>query len=466
MHSMSVGVLESFDSALREYQREGVSFLYRSQSALLADDMGLGKTAQAISAVRLLLKTPEVNRALIVAPASLGLNWEREFQRWAPEVTVRRLSGTQSDRIPLYDLPIPVLIATYDQVRLDALDHIQDGTFDVVILDEAQRIKNYSSRTALACRLLPRTVAWALTGTPLENSRSDLESVFDFLSPGMIQRADSRAAILDKISQHFLRRRKSEVLSELPPVLIQDLTLELTDRQRDSYEAEWEKSVEALERGPHPAPATSLFAIITRLKQICNRDDASGESCKLDALKLLLESAVTSHFKVLIFSQYVQALKWLQSSLETVPTSIYSGEQSISERDEVLHRFNSEPGPLVLLCSLRAAGVGLNIPTADIVVLFDRWWNPALEDQAINRAHRFGRLTPLHVVRFLVKDSIEERIDKILEEKRSLFVQYVESVEKTEIDVLTRGELIRALGLSHYDADVGTNKTLNEIERS
>lgn len=466
MHSISIRVLESFDSALREYQREGVSFLYRSRSALLADDMGLGKTAQAISAVRLLLRTPEVNRVLIVAPASLGLNWEREFERWAPEVTVRRLSGTQSDRIPLYELPIPVLIATYDQVRLDALDRIQDGTFDAVILDEAQRIKNYSSRTALACRLLPRTVAWALTGTPLENSRSDLEAVFEFLSPGMIHRADSRATILDKISQHFLRRRKSEVLSELPPILIQDLVLELTDGQRDSYEAEWETSVEALERGPHPAPAATLFAIITRLKQICNRDELSGESCKLDALKILLESAVASRFKVIIFSQYVETLKWLQFSLETLPMLIYSGQQSIRERDEVLRKFNTESGPLVLLCSLRAGGVGLNIPTADIVILFDRWWNPALEDQAINRAHRFGRHAPFHVVRFLVKDSIEERIQKILEEKRSLFAQYVESVERTEIDVLTRGELIKALGLSHYDADVGATKKLNETERS
>ena len=459
-------IVDEFDSALRQYQREGTSFLYRNQAALLADDMGLGKTAQAISALRLLLKHSELNRALIVAPASLGLNWERELQRWAPELAVRRLFGTQSDRTAYYDLPVPVLVATYDQIRLDALDRIPDDTFDVVILDEAQRVKNYSSRTALACRLLPRKVAWALTGTPLENSRSDLESVFEFLSPGLLQRSDDRATILRKITPLFLRRRKSEVLSELPPILVQDLLFEMTDQQRSAYDAEWEAGSTGLRQGPHPAPAAALFAVITRLKQVCNLDPSSGESCKLDGLRVLLESAVASHSKVIIFSQYVKTLKWLRDALDPIPAVIYSGEQSTSERDHILGTFEITPGPFVLLCSLRAGGVGLNIPSADIVILFDRWWNPALEDQAVNRAHRFGRTSPLHVVRFLVRDSIEERIQEILDEKRTVFMQYVEAVDQTEIEVLTRGELIRALGLSHFDTDSEISQLHRETERS
>ncbi len=458
--------IDEFDSALRQYQREGTSFLYRNHAALLADDMGLGKTAQAISALRLLLRHPEINRALVVAPASLGLNWERELQRWAPELVVRRLFGAQSDRTAYYHLPVPVLVATYDQIRLDALDRIPDDTFDVVILDEAQRIKNYSSRTALACRLLPRRVAWALTGTPIENSRSDLESVFEFLSPGLLQPADDRPSILRKITPLFLRRRKSDVLSELPPILIQDLLLEMTDQQRSAYDAEWEAGSAGLRRGPHPAPAAALFAVITRLKQVCNLDERSGESCKLDALRVLLESAVGSRSKIIIFSQYVKTLKWLGAALDPIPTLIYSGEQSTAERDHVLQVFESAPGPFILLCSLRAGGVGLNIPSADIVILFDRWWNPALEDQAVNRAHRFGRISPLHVVRFLVRDSIEERIQEILDEKRSVFAEYVEAVDKTEIDVLTRGELVRALGLSHYDTDSEICQLRSETERS
>lgn len=466
MQTVVSGTIDGFDSALRQYQREGVSFLYRNQSALLADDMGLGKTAQAISALRLILKRPEINRALVVAPASLGLNWERELQRWAPELAIRRLFGAQADRVVYYHLPVPVLIATYDQIRLDALDRIPDDTFDVVILDEAQRIKNHSSRTALACRLLPRQVAWALTGTPIENSRLDLESVFEFLSPGLLRRTDDRATILQKISPSFLRRRKSEVLSELPPILVQDLLFEMTDEQRSAYDAEWEAGSMGLRQGPHPAPAAALFAIITRLKQLCNLDPNSGESCKLDGLRVLLESAVASQSKVIIFSQYVKTLKWLKDSLEPIAAVIYSGEQSTTERDHILQVFETTPGPFVLLCSLRAGGVGLNIPSADLVILFDRWWNPALEDQAVNRAHRFGRVSPLHVVRFLVRDSIEERIQEILDEKRSVFMQYVEAVDKTEIDVLTRGELIRALGLSHYDTDIETRQLRSDTERS
>ena len=152
--------MDFLDEALRPYQREGVSFLFRNSAALLADEMGLGKTVQAISALRLLLRKPDIDRALIVVPASLGLNWQRELERWAPELVVRRLIGSREDRLAYYELPIAVLIATYEQVSVDALDRVPDGAFDIVILDEAQRIKNYSSRTAFACRLLPRDIAW------------------------------------------------------------------------------------------------------------------------------------------------------------------------------------------------------------------------------------------------------------------------------------------------------------------
>ena len=232
--------------------------------------MGLGKTVQAITALRLLLRRPRIDRALIVAPASLGLNWQRELERWAPELVVRRLTGGQADRLAYYELPIAVLIATYEQVSIDALDRVPDGTFDIVILDEAQRIKNYSSRTAFACRLLPRDIAWALTGTPIENSRSDIESIFAFLRPGLVQRTDGKVIVLSRIAPHFLRRRKAEVLSDLPPIIFQDMDLELTENQRSAYDAAWGAGSMALRRAPHPVPAPDLLALITRLKQICN----------------------------------------------------------------------------------------------------------------------------------------------------------------------------------------------------
>lgn len=446
------------DEALRPYQREGVSFLFRNDAALLADEMGLGKTVQAITALRLLLRQPKVNRALIVAPASLSLNWQREFERWAPELVVRRLLGPQAERLAYYQLPIQVLIATYEQISLDALDRVPDDSFDVVILDEAQRIKNHSSRTALACRLLPRDVAWALTGTPIENARADIESIFAFLRPGLIEATDGKSKILTDIAPYFLRRRKVDVVPDLPPIIYQDMSLELNDSQRAVYDAEWEAGSIGLRRAPHPVPAPALFALITKLKQICNRDAASGDSCKLDALQVLLESASAAGGKVLVFSQYVETLKWLSEAIDSVPTAIYSGEQSTAERDEALTAFEHADGSRALLISLRAGGVGLNIPSADLVVLFDRWWNPAVEAQAVNRAHRLGRLTPLHVVRFLVRDSIEERIDDILSAKQELFDDYVEAVDVADIPALTRNDLIHALGVSHYDTDAETTR--------
>jgi SNF2 family DNA or RNA helicase len=444
--------------SLRPYQKEGISFLFRNSSALLADDMGLGKTVQAISALRLLLRKPEVNRSLIVVPASLVLNWERELARWAPEVAVRRVVGPQSERASYYQLPVPVLIATYEQISADALDRIPDDTFDVVVLDEAQRIKNHSSRTAFACRLLPRDISWALTGTPVENTRSDIESIFAFLRPGLLRATDGRSKILESIAPHFLRRRKAEVLVDLPPMIVQDVSLELNPSQRVAYDEAWQSGTADLRKGPRPTATPVLLALITKLKQICNAAPDGNDSCKLDALQVLLESVAAEAGKVIVFSQYVQTLKWLATQLGALPTTLYLGEHSEAERDRALSEFQNSAESRVLLISLRAGGVGLNIPSADLVVLFDRWWNPAVEAQAMNRAHRFGRETPLHVVRFLVRDSVEERIDRILAAKRELFNDYVEAVESPEIHLLTRNDLVYALGVSHSDTDLVTQE--------
>jgi SNF2 family DNA or RNA helicase len=196
--------------------------------------------------------------------------------------------------------------------------------------------------------------------------------------------------------------------------------------------------------------------LITELKQICNYEHDTGDSCKLDALKVLVESAAEAGTKVLLFSQYVETLKWLQSKVEAVRTWLFTGEMSQAARDEALASYRQHAGSGLLLLSLRAGGVGLNIPEADLVVLFDRWWNPAVEAQAINRAHRLGRTTTLHVVRFLVRDTIEERIDSILASKTQLFNNYIEAVESEEVQLLTRNDMIHALELSHFDTDIHT----------
>jgi SNF2 family DNA or RNA helicase len=435
-------------AALRPYQWEGVSFLAREHCALLADEMGLGKTVQASVALRLGLAAVGCNRALIVAPTALTLNWQRELARWAPNLTVRRLQGSKLDREACYQLPIPVVIASYEQIRLDAGQLGTDTHFDIVVLDEAQRIKNAESETAFACRQLPFTRAWALTGTPVENSASDLLSIFRFLNPGLLHTGMSRAEVHGRIRPHFLRRRKTEVLPDLPPIIVQDLPLEMTGLQREAYDLAWEGRKTFLNDDEDDDGANeSIFALITRLKQLCNFEPRSSESVKRDSLQVIVESLTEPGDKLLVFSQYVETLQWLSGQLDSLPHDLYHGQMPEAARDRVLRVFEEQPRPRALLISLRAGGVGLNLPSASTVVLFDRWWNPAVENQAIQRAHRFGRERPLQVVRFLVADSIEERINTLLQEKQALFEQYVEQAENATIRLFSRNELRRLLDL-------------------
>jgi SNF2 family DNA or RNA helicase len=447
-------LLPSTPAPLREYQWDGVSFLFRSESALLADEMGLGKTVQTAIALTLVTRLPAVNRVLIVAPSSLTLNWERELARWAPLLVVRRVVGNDDERGALYQLPIEVLIASYDQIRIDALDKIPAETFDLVILDEAQRIKNASSRTAFACCLLPRRRAWALTATPVENSRDDLQGIFSFVSPGLLDSRMPKRELLQRVEPHILRRRKKEVLGELPPVIMQDMSLDLSPEQRIAYDNLWSKRQDDMTQAQaeRPVSTVTLFAVLSRLKQVCNFDPASDKSAKWDALSTVLESLVAADDKVIVFSQYVETLSWLSHRMP-VAWSMYHGGLDAEERDAVVQRFEVGAGPHVLLMSLRAGGVGLNLQAASHVVLFDRWWNPAVETQAIYRAHRFDRARPLHVLRFVTANTVEERISEILAAKQQLFDEYVDGAPTAGVTPLTRNELVKILQLTLQDVD-------------
>jgi SNF2 family DNA or RNA helicase len=410
---------------LRPYQRAGVAFLAANDTALLADEMGLGKTIQAISAIAALANAGEISRVLIVTPASLQTNWKAECERWAPDVPLMQVNGDQEDRLASYNLPVLIQLATYDQVRMDSVKMSAALHFDLVILDEAQRIKNADSLTALSCRLLGRKKSWALTGTPLENRVSDIVGVFRFLNPDLLRSQGAYPHLSETIKPYVLRRRLLDVIPDLPDLIDQTVPLELARAQRLAYqEVEFGAGELAVDTTASPAV---LLALITRLKQICNYDEISGESVKLEALQTILEECTGRGKKVLLFSQYVETLEWLSPRI-TTSVGIYHGGLSAAEKDATIEHFKAAEGSAVLLMSLKAGGVGLNLQEASVVILFDRWWNPAAESQAVARAHRMGQKEPVLVYRFLVRDSIEERIQNLLDDKTLLFDEHVNSL--------------------------------------
>jgi SNF2 family DNA or RNA helicase len=410
------------------YQLEGVAFLYPRQAAVLADEMGLGKTMQAITALRLLLRSGEIGSALLICPKPLVSNWKREFELWAPELPLLVIEGDQARRRWQWQLSgTPVKIANYEILRRD-LELIAGAgpagaplQFDLVVLDESQRIKNRASATSQAVRAIGRGRSWALTGTPVENSAEDLVGIFEFLAPGFLSPQMKPRRMGKTVSDYVLRRTKDQVLADLPPKLFRDAELELTPQQRESYALAENEGVLRLASLGRSVTIQHVFELVLRLKQICNFDPATGESAKLERLEADLEEVCSSGRKAIVFSQWVQTLQRLAQRLQRFGALQYHGRIPAGRREGVIRQFREDPQSHVMLISYGAGGVGLNLQWASYVFLFDRWWNPAVEDQAINRAHRIGVSGPVTVCRFLTLETIEERIARVLEEKRELF---------------------------------------------
>jgi len=413
------------------YQWEGIAFLYPRQTVILADEMGLGKTMQAIAAVRLLLHAGEMRKVLLVCPKPLVANWRREFEAWAPEVPLLVIEGDQARRRWQWELSgVPVKLANYellhrDREVLERTEGIAPGDdpldFDLVILDESQRIKNRASATSQAAQAIRRRRAWALTGTPIENSPEDLVGIFDFLMPGYLSSEMTPRRMARAVSDYVLRRTKEQVLIDLPPKLFRDADLDLTPEQHETYKLAEDEGVLRLTELGHSVTIQHVFELVLRLKQICNFDPATGASAKLERLEADLEEVAASGRKAIVFSQWVETLRRLSGRLERFGPLEFHGRIPPRQREAVLQEFREDAGRHVLLISYGAGGVGLNLQFAGYVFLFDRWWNPAIEDQAINRAHRIGSSGPVTVTRFLMLATIEERIERILQEKRDLF---------------------------------------------
>jgi len=403
------------------YQLDGIAFLYPRTQAVLADEMGLGKTMQAITAIRLLAHQGELHRVLLVCPKPLVTNWQREFALWAPELPVVAIEGSPARRQWLWreanDL---VRIANYELVVRDA-EEACARPFDLVLLDEAQRIKNRSSRTNQVIREIPRSRSWVLTGTPIENSVDDLVGIFEFVAPDQIHGEMKPRAIGHAVDDYVLRRTKEKVLTDLPPKLFRDADVELTPEQASAYQLAEEEGVVRLRAMQQTITIQHVFELVLRLKQICNFDPVSGASSKSERLEADLEECVASGRKAIIFSQWVQTITELRGRLERFGPLEYHGKIASHRRDAVIEKFRNDPNHHVMLMTYGAGSVGLNLQFASYVFLFDRWWNPAVEDQAINRAHRIGAIGPVTITRFLTTGTIEQRIHQILEEKRELF---------------------------------------------
>lgn len=409
------------------YQMEGIAFLMPRHGALLADEMGLGKTMQAILSLRLLLHAGEVRRALIVCPKPLVPNWLNELKLWAPDVPVEVIGGDSLARKVAWTASnSPVKLVNYELLTRDAdLALDENVKFDLVILDEAQRIKNEGNKTAEVVKSLHRERSWAMTGTPIENRPADLINIWAFVQPGEIPHDTPVKELAHRTRDGILRRVKEDVMKDMPPKLIQDVYLELAPGQKEAYELAEKEGIVHLNDLGETITVQHVFELVMRLKQICNFDPRTGQSAKLDQLTSDMAEVAESGRKAIIFSQWVEPLEVLAQHLNEFGPLLYHGKVPHSQRQNVLTEFKNNPNKHVILMSYGTGSVGLNLQFSNYVFLFDRWWNPAVEDQAINRAHRIGQKSTVFVKRFITENTIECRICEVLEHKRRLFEEII-----------------------------------------
>ncbi|MEZ6093732.1 MAG: DEAD/DEAH box helicase [Pirellulaceae bacterium] len=427
------------------YQFAGISFLFPRHSAVLADEMGLGKTMQAISSMRMLLRSGQARKILLICPKPLVTNWLREFKLWAPEITVVPIAGSQAQRKWLWQNDhTPVKIANYELLTRDQEYFLDDESlqhFDLVVLDEAQRIKNQDNATSKVVRRISRDRSWAMTGTPIENSIEDLIGIFEFVSPGLVAPHMSIKQIRDQVQDQIIRRTKDVVMTDMPPKMIHDEFLDLSPEQWETYsKAEKDGVIRLNDLGDH-AQVKHVFELVLRLKQICNFDPATESSSKVDRLVADLEEVAASGQKAIVFSQWVGALDKISERLTRFNPLAFHGRIPSAKRDPILKEFKENPERHVILMSYGAGSVGLNLQFCRYVFLFDRWWNPAIEDQAINRAHRIGAAGSVTVNRMIMAETIEQRIHDVLEAKRALFREILSDNEEPPNLSLTQDEI-------------------------
>jgi SNF2 family DNA or RNA helicase len=464
----------SLQADMRPYQKDGFNFLCHLTQlrlgGILADDMGLGKTLQTLAWLAWLKQRngKDPKPALVICPASVLHNWRREASRFTPDLKVLVLESGAAwhnlrKQIPQCDL----IVTNYALLRRD-LEELQKFAFRAAILDEAQFIKNPGAQVTHSVKQLKSEHRLALTGTPLENRLLDLWSIVDFIQPGYLGNQDQFAEIYEprgenaesaqriarrrlsaKLRPLLLRRLKKHVAKDLPDRIEQRRDCELGEEQRKLYLAELRRSREQVmktvaEKGLNKSKI-HVLAALTRLRQICCHPKLVGNdtvSGKTETLFELVDSLVAEGQKVLLFSQFVQMLELLQTECQQrqIPTHLLTGQTK--DRQEVVNNFQNDPNASVFLLSLRAAGTGLNLTTASYVILYDPWWNPAVEAQAIDRSHRIGQTQTVNAYRLISPGTVEEKIWELQQSKAQTIADvlgeegFARSLSKTDLEYL------------------------------
>ena len=476
-------VPETLKSIMRSYQKNGYLWLKTLREngfgGILADDMGLGKTLQVIS---LLLTEQQEQKAgireercsLIVCPASLVYNWQKEVERFAPSLSTVMILGSATEREDIIKKAKPgqILITSYDLLKRD-VDVYKDKIFAVQVIDEAQYIKNAGTQAAKGVKKITAGFKLALTGTPIENRLSELWSIFDYLMPGFLstyqkfredmelpistnQDANKMERLQRMIRPFILRRLKGDVLKDLPEKLEENLFAHLEGEQLSLYDAQVQHMKNMLNDTTEKefrASKIQILAELTKLRQLCCDpsllyENYKGDSAKKEMCMDLIENAVNGGHKVLLFSQFTSMLDLLAEELEARGIKYYmlTGAVNKEKRMRMVESFNEDDVP-VFCISLKAGGTGLNLTSADIVIHYDPWWNVAVQNQATDRAHRIGQKNVVTVYKLVSQGTIEEKIVDIQERKKQLAEQILEGEGMDSIS-FTKDELMELLSKS------------------
>ncbi len=458
---------KSLDADLRPYQETGFKWLssldYYGLSGVLADDMGLGKTIQTIAFLLSKIEK-EDGKYLVISPSSVVYNWEREFEKFAPSVKTTIISGSIEEREGQFeeamkDDEIRVLITSYPLIQRD-ISFYRKFTFNTIVLDESQTVKNDAAKTTQAVKELRSKNIFALSGTPIENNLNELWSLFSIILPGLFSSKRefnnlSQEEIAKRIDIFILRRMKEDVLEDLPPKTETVEYIELFEEQKRLYQTQLalirNDVKDLIEKDTFEQNRMRVLAGMTRLRQICIDprlvdEEYTGGSAKLDRLMEYLREALANKKKVVLFSQFTSMLAIIREILdeEGVDYHYLDGNTPKEDRLELTTRFNEGEKDLFLI-SLRAGGTGLNLTGGDTVILYDSWWNPAIEDQAADRVHRYGQDKPVQVIRMIMQGTIEEGINELQDQKRELIDTVIRKDDEEKISSLTKDDIIDLL---------------------